>query len=182
MLVPLEISERNKYAKIWKEKNYSSGNSEAFSKIILNQFEADSLKNRYVLELGCGNCELMKILEDYCFVLGVDITTKQVPEEFSGRVYKSPIWDISFLQPKKITCSLDVLEHIPPQKIDDTIKEILRLTENVTIHAICTRPALTLLNGENAHLTVKPLSWWQQKFDQHNTNNIKIILLDSDTL
>lgn len=63
----------------------------------------------------------------------------------------------------------DVMEHIPPERVDDTIANILA----------CVSDAFFLVNfhedhfgadiGDTLHLTVRPFSWWRDKFREHGT-------------
>lgn len=69
-------------------------------------------------------------------------------------------WDI-------VVCT-DVLEHVEPQYVDDTLVLLRKLTGKVAILNIATRPAKTILpDGRNAHLTVHPEKWWAEKLNRH---------------
>jgi len=66
-----------------------------------------------------------------------------------------------------IVCT-EVLEHIPEQYIDDTLKEIKRVGSNrfsFTIHlSLESKPAF---KGMYLHFLVKPSAWWLRKFKEH---------------
>lgn len=58
----------------------------------------------------------------------------------------------------------DVMEHIPPDKVDDVLKNILLAARHV-FFSIATQPdSCGKLIGETLHLTVQPFSWWLEKF------------------
>jgi SAM-dependent methyltransferase len=58
----------------------------------------------------------------------------------------------------------DVMEHIPPDKVDRVLNNILRGAQHV-FFSIATRPdGCGKLIGEELHLTVQPYAWWLEKF------------------
>lgn len=187
MTDPIEIKERQKYKTIWEGNNYQSGNQHSFAQFIKDHVNFE-FKN--IIEFGCGDAKLfIQLLTrfrefDY---LGVDITTAQVKRALKNHVIEQPIWRTGLVyNATELTVSCDVLEHIPTEKVEQSIIEILRLTTRATVHAICTRKAKQIINGENAHLTVQPLEWWKNQFEtlnkKHFNKNIQITLIDSDTL
>ena len=69
--------------------------------------------------------------------------------------------------------STDVLEHIPEREIDDVMKEIFEMAQKFVYLNIAMYPAITLLpNGENAHCTLKPKEWWNEKIFKHNQKQV----------
>lgn len=60
--------------------------------------------------------------------------------------------------------STDVLEHIPEEELDEVLSYISNAANKFVYLAICTIPAPDLLpNGEQAHVTLKPIEWWVDK-------------------
>ena len=60
--------------------------------------------------------------------------------------------------------SFDVLEHIEPELLDETIVDLARRTNKVMYHLIACHPAKkNLSDGRNAHLIVENPGWWKQK-------------------
>ena len=56
----------------------------------------------------------------------------------------------------------DVLEHVPENQLEDTLREIFSYAKKFVFLSICTREAKKHLpDGRNCHLTVKPELWWQ---------------------
>ena len=69
--------------------------------------------------------------------------------------------------------STDVLEHVPEREIDDVLKEIFELAQKFVYLNIAMYPAITVLpNGENAHCTLKPKEWWNEKIFKHNQKQV----------
>lgn len=59
--------------------------------------------------------------------------------------------------------STDVLEHLPEEDLNWILKEILNYARHAVYLSVATYPARKKLpNGENAHITVRPSSWWQE--------------------
>jgi ubiquinone/menaquinone biosynthesis C-methylase UbiE len=151
----LDKTEKTKYEVIWQKGSYRSASAEPFGLYL-----KDIVKGK-CLDIGCGDGTTMNLLNKdrhiHCY--GVDITTDQL--ESKVRIYTAPAWDMPFSKDSfDFTFSTDVLEHLPPEKIAQTIYEISRITSMKTIHQIATFP----MRGE--HLTVQPIEWWQEQFEK----------------
>lgn len=60
--------------------------------------------------------------------------------------------------------SSDVLEHIEPQLLDQTLNELHEKTNKAMYHLIACHPAKKRLSdGRNAHLIVESPDWWKNK-------------------
>jgi hypothetical protein len=60
-----------------------------------------------------------------------------------------------------VVCT-DVLEHCPEEDIDWIVHEIFSYAERFVYLAIACYPAdKRLPNGENAHCTIRPVTWWR---------------------
>ena len=58
----------------------------------------------------------------------------------------------------------DVLEHIPPEKVDAVLQTILRSTDRGGLLTIAHYPdSMGSRIGETLHLTVKPWAWWAER-------------------
>lgn len=63
--------------------------------------------------------------------------------------------------PADMVVSVDVLEHIEEDRIDDVLDHLQRLTEAVGFFTIHTGPASKVLpDGRNAHILQRPPEWW----------------------
>jgi len=65
-----------------------------------------------------------------------------------------------------VVCSFDVLEHIPPEDVDASIAEMMRVCKCRGVHRIATDRARAAVDGlmTELHLTVQPLEWWAERF------------------
>ena len=64
--------------------------------------------------------------------------------------------------------SIDVLEHIEPDLIDNVLQHFNQLSKTFIWSRIDTLPALKKLSdGRNAHLILENQDWWNNKFSQN---------------
>lgn len=60
--------------------------------------------------------------------------------------------------------STDVLEHVEPELLEETLRDLSNRTNKVMYHLIACHPAKkSLPDGRNAHLIIEKPSWWQEK-------------------
>lgn len=108
-----------------------------------------------ILDFGCGKGNLVQVLtEAYpnINVYGYDPANPQ----FAGEI---PCVDM--------VVSTDVLEHVEPEYIEDTI-EMLSLKAKFHYHLISCAPAkLILPDGRNAHLIQEGPDWWRPRFEKY---------------
>ena len=68
-------------------------------------------------------------------------------------------------KPAEMVVSIDVLEHIEPEYIEDVLDHLEELTQKVLFATVHLGPASKKLSdGRNAHLIQKPQEWWVPKF------------------
>lgn len=58
----------------------------------------------------------------------------------------------------------DVMEHIPPDKVDVTLDHVLKAAQNVFFSIATDKDVCGKLIDEELHLTVQPYQWWLKKF------------------
>ena len=107
-----------------------------------------------ILDFGCGKGRLIeKIKETYP---NIDVT---------GYDPANPDFDRSIDDVRvDMIISSDVLEHVEPEYIDDTLN-FLQTKSKFFYHLIACSPAkLILPDGRNAHLIVENDQWWRKSF------------------
>lgn len=119
----------------------------------LEKFIKDK-KPQSIIDFGCGKGKLIgKIKETY-----PDINVQ-------GYDPGNPEFDKSIENLNvDMIISSDVLEHVEPEYIDDTLK-FLQKKSKFFYHLIACSPAkLILPDGRNAHLIVENDQWWRKRF------------------
>ena len=65
-----------------------------------------------------------------------------------------------------LVASIDVLEHIEPERLDAVLAHLRLLARKAVFLVVSTRPSrATLLDGRNAHLIVEPAEWWHSRVE-----------------
>lgn len=112
---------------------------------------------RTVLDYGCGNAKLGQFMRD----------------NFKDRRITWHNYDPGMPQyatyppPCHLVLSTDVLEHVEPDYLDATLKELSDLSEIAQFHWIASTPASqTLPDGRNVHLIVEGLDFWMDAFQK----------------
>jgi len=164
--------EKEKYTNAWQVG--AEGQSRTEEHIIKYLLNLD--KNYKILELGCGNGYGVNYLRTNGFnVYGMDITS----QVFNGSPYlvQGCLWDLPFKDNEfDFVFSVDVLEHLPPNQVELAIKEIIRITKIKTLHCIATFKDNR--KGFIFHLTVQPIEWWKEKFNELNQKNVELEIID----
>lgn len=66
-----------------------------------------------------------------------------------------------------VVISTDVLEHVEPEMLEDTLSAISTLFENSCYLVIASyRAKKTLPDGRNAHLIIESFDWWKEKIER----------------
>lgn len=69
--------------------------------------------------------------------------------------------------PAPLVLCIDVLEHVEPEHVDAVLDDLQRVTLKHGFFNVATEPAQRILpDGRNAHLTIQPVEWWEQKIHQ----------------
>lgn len=159
-----------KYDHLYLNSDYSQSKTPRMSKAYRWLRARCLFGNSSILDLGCGAGFLADMIDGYSSYHGVDIAGQWIRQlqsrekRLNVRFSYANLADLPFGdQSYDFGFSLDVLEHIPPDFVDQVLSEMKRVCRNLCL-CICTRhhkihPELDL------HLTVKPGEWWLEKFD-----------------
>lgn len=175
----LALAEQRKYMAMWERPEYhrySPGKNHAPRAI-----EALGMQPGQTLyDLGCGTGGAIPAFVHHgLMVRGVDIamspalaayvlqTTKHLPEHQRPLMTGACLWAIPADWPTRdyVFCA-DVLEHIPPPRVDAVLMNIDRLMYRggyLNIH--CSPDGCGALIGETLHLTVERPEWWMAKLE-----------------
>jgi len=80
-------------------------------------------------------------------------------------------------EPADLVICTDVLEHIEPERLPAVLADLARLTRRALFVIVNLEPSnKTLSDGRNAHLIIRPATWWGRQllqasdwFDAENT-------------
>lgn len=110
---------------------------------------SDEVKAETLLDFGCGKGTLKRCLR------GLDVT-----EYDPGIRGKDQLPTQSF---DVVVCT-DVLEHVEPEFLDNTLEWIASRATKATFFQVACRYANEVLpDGRNAHLIVQSHNWWYDK-------------------
>lgn len=111
------------------------------------------IKPKSICDFGCGKGNLLETLKT---TYGMDVQGYDP----ANPKYSKAIDDLQV----DLLISCDVLEHVEPEYIDDTLK-FLSTKSRYIYHLIALSPAkLVLPDGRNAHLIQESAEWWRDKF------------------
>ena len=132
-----------------KNKLYYESNLSIFNMINEISLFIDYLKPKNILDYGCGNGVLLKLLRHKYPEINIDGYDPAI-KEFS--VIPQNHYDMII--------NTDVLEHIPKSDIGDVVNHIKSLSNNVFFCLHHGKAYTILPNGQNAHITIKPKEWY----------------------
>ena len=173
----LALAERRKYMRMWElpqYHRYSPGKEHAPAAIAALAMQ----KGESLYDLGCGTGQAVPIFAAHgVLVRAVDIAmtpalaawaqdkTKHLPPPRRPIFTGACLWALPMEWPRRdwIFCC-DVLEHIPPARVDSVLMHMQRLMRRggyLNIH--CEPDGCGKLIGETLHLTVERPEWWVAK-------------------
>jgi 2-polyprenyl-3-methyl-5-hydroxy-6-metoxy-1,4-benzoquinol methylase len=120
-----------------------------FLEDIINQYNPQS-----ILDFGCGVGSLVHTLKTKYpqkNIQGYDPGNINFADRFENQTFD-------------LIISTDVLEHVEPEFLIDTLK-FLKSKSNRFYHLIALAPSRVLLpDGRNAHLILESTAWWKKQF------------------
>ena len=151
-------------------KKDSFGTGKAIPKIVSNLLDTNNIQS--LLDFGSGK----------------GYTSQSIREQYPNvTVYSyDPITsNIELPDQVDLVYSSDVLEHIEPDLLDETLDSLSKRANKYQYHLIACHPAKKYLNdGRNAHLIIETPEWWKNKIssltgwtivEEHITNKTKTL-------
>lgn len=150
MLISEQYRELNKELHA-REPRFGNDNF-GWSKFAMQLVSGNGYKT--VLDYGCGKGNLKRALDN------ADCLVAEYDPAIEGK-------DATPAPAELVVCT-DVLEHIEPIHLNAVLRDLRRVTQKRLFAVVSCRPAgKTLADGRNAHLLVKPGSWWRAKLIEH---------------
>ena len=160
--------ERNKYERMWNVsayRNHAPGESLAnYAFATMKMRKGDKL-----IDFGCGTGRPAAQFQRLgASVTGIDHATNCLDQGVNITFLQCCLWNL----PPDLLCDYgyctDVMEHIPPEKVDDVLSEIRRVVRNKVFFQIATFPdGMGKRIGETLHLSVHGPEWWSAKLSKH---------------
>jgi len=148
------------YNKIYEDKLNYKRNLKPMFNVINSTINFDC---KSFLDYGCGNGDLTDYFEGIlkCKIYKYDPAISEF-----NKLDKNLKVDL--------IANCDVMEHIPEDEIDNILFQISNISKKVFFNIYLKEAETILPNGENAHCTIKPVSWWFLKINKYfdNTNII----------
>jgi trans-aconitate methyltransferase len=108
-----------------------------------------------VLDFGCGKGAVIAAIKEkypHLEIYGYD-----------------PAFNNNLPEKVDMIMSTDVLEHIEPEELTNTLNDLASRTNILQYHLIaCYKAKKELPDGRNAHLIIKTPDWWQRKLGEWN--------------
>jgi len=162
--------ETEKYAKVWKCPQYKfwSGEVAEIGRVI-DWAKKKPIKN--ILIIGCGEgYGLHYLIRDGFSAHGLDLVNVIRFKNLKNSMSVAPIWDTGIKSLSYDACiAIDVLEHIPPDRIIRSIQEVGRISKFFYFSISCKQDRMGRLINDTLHMTVKPAWWWVQLISKYLT-------------
>lgn len=166
-----------KYGEMWKHEEYRKiAPGEELAAVFLQQARPKS--GAEVIDFGCGTGRgaFMLVLPPpvggNLKVTMLDFVNNSLDEDVRNML-TTQAHVLRFLkrdleQPIDVAAEYgfctDVMEHIPPDKVDQVLNNILLSAQHVFFGISTVEDACGALIGKTLHLSVHPFQWWMQKF------------------
>ena len=177
----LEEREKQKYERMWSEvpsyRAFSPGYTSSY--IFFDHFKERVKPDQTITDFGCGpGLAALPFLDHKLNVHLVDIAENSLQDKIEAltlflperiRFTQASLWEMpESIKPSEWIYCVDVLEHIPTEKVDDVLEALSKRTLLGGTLQICT---VDEKFGEHIddklHLTVKPKEWWLEKIGKY---------------
>jgi SAM-dependent methyltransferase len=166
-----------KYGKLWAHPEYRKvAPGEQLAQIFLAQ--AHPKAGSEVLDFGCGTGRgalmlallgglRVTMLDFVNNCLDDDVRAMLTTQAHALRFIKADLEQKLPVAAPYGFCT-DVLEHIPPDKVDRVLNNILLAAQHVFFSISTVEDRCGALIGEPLHLSLHPFAWWMEKFRERD--------------
>lgn len=167
----LRATECDKYERMWNVFEYRR-TSPAFKDLRRIKEWADKYALNHIVDFGCGSGRADKALSDAGYsVRMIDIAhnclNKDVRESLSDTLTFETgcLWsdELKTVRGDGVIC-LDVLEHIPEEKVPAVVENIINAAPHGFVNAALYHDGFGKRIGKTLHMTVKPAKFWFDLF------------------
>lgn len=157
------LKEKQKYEAMWSRSEYR----ERSPGLRMAQMAYDWMNPEgTMIDLGCGTGRAAAFFAERDIdVTGFDIADNAMTD-FDGKFISGCLWDMPDMPVFDYGFCADVMEHLPPEHIDDAFRCIHRVIDKEVFFQIALFEChMGDVIGEHLHLTVKPHKWWIDKLN-----------------
>lgn len=152
--------EQAKYQRAWNDPAYR----QACHSLSLWESHRDWFPKQFetAIDLGCGLGHLYAFwntqgVEAYGFDIAVNCLHPVVAKQWGHRFVYGCLWEMKLGRKFDFGICADVMEHIPPAKVDATLRCMGQHCDEL-LFKIAHEP--NKLGNEVLHLTLQPATWW----------------------
>lgn len=162
----LEATEARKYCNMWAFDEYRQ-NAPGERHVLQAVAGMEMKQGSSLIDFGCGTGRGAQMFKDAGYkVLGVDFAANCLDENIDIDFTVSCLWDLPDVSADYGYCT-DVMEHIPPEKIDDVLSSISGCVRKCFFNIHTAEDSMGQLIEDELHLSVHPPEWWIDKLGEH---------------
>ena len=166
------MEERDKYERMWQEGAYRAFSpGEQTAKTFVKW--TGCTKDDVVVDLGCGTARGAAAIRS---LTAAQVVTLDFAENAPDDGFVPDfIMDIAHVdtQMGTIAYCTDVMEHIPPERVMDTLRGVLAAAPKVFLQISTVDDEMGEIIGQTLHLTVQPMSRWIEQIDSIGTHKLR---------
>lgn len=163
----IALIEREKYLAVWARKEYRAV-SPGMMEVERAWTVCEMREGASLIDFGSGPARATLWFQDRgLLVTAVDFAPNA--RETNVPFVEACLWELpESLAPADYAYCCDVMEHIPPEKIDETLAGIAARTLVTGYFRIATRPDRMgpKLIGKPLHVTVQSGEWWRRTLER----------------
>lgn len=167
---PLSVYEAEKYRRMWSVPEYRSWAPGEDTLDIMRESLAPKPPD-LIIDFGCGTGRpALKLAEAGFRVIGIDCAANCLDRTAHDRFsfIEASLWEIPTWVPfGDYGYCTDVMEHIPPNRIDKVLEAIAdRSTKGAFFRIDFGEDSMGKRIGETLHLTVREPAWWRERLSR----------------
>ena len=139
-------------------------------------------QNELTVDFGCGAGHACRYMADHGYWnLGIDVAANCLASHNVGRFpfLRACVWSLQYPISASYGFASNLLQTIPADRIDDTLRMIAAVVQKETFFDISVRPdQFGKRIGERLHQTVRPQAWWLDMLGKYFLN-VTVLSVDS---
>jgi hypothetical protein len=165
----LHEQEKAKYKKVWGHEEYGTVSPGEHYIVPFLQISGHPVngypKTMYEYGAGCGRPALfhtMAGIDVAMFDIADNCLDEHVKMAIGDKLIVANLWDLpADTEKREYGYCTDVMEHIPPERVEQVINEISRTSKRCFFSICLMEDHFGKGIDEVLHLTVRPFEWWR---------------------